>query len=170
MCGADCGRMLVRHSGPLRSDTSKPCASTRERRSQTEPRLAASTAQWRRMAPRPGTPRSTSMKDLRLFTTSAACALGAAILATTVLQSTAVEAREIKRAEKHPHAQLKPAEKKPHGETRQPERQPPKQPLPTSPVTAAKPVPTGTTATSASAINSQSGGTKASSSSSSNGG
>jgi len=33
------------------------------------------------------------MKDLRLFTTSAACALGAAILATTALQSTPAEAR-----------------------------------------------------------------------------
>src|ERR1700704_5337381 len=35
-----------------------------------------------------------SMKDLRLFTTSAAGALGAAMLVTTALQSTPAEARE----------------------------------------------------------------------------
>ena len=34
------------------------------------------------------------MKDIRLFTTSAACALGAAMLVTTALQSTPAEARE----------------------------------------------------------------------------
>jgi hypothetical protein len=122
------------------------------------------------------------MKDLKLFTTSAACALGAAMLVTTALQSTPAEAREkanghtareIQRAEgkphgenKHPERQPQPAEKQPHGEKQPAE----KQPLPNQlSVTIAKltqaPIPSAT-----SAANSQSGGTKATSSSSGNGG
>jgi hypothetical protein len=49
-------------------------------------------AQWRRMAPRPGTLRSMSMTNSRLITPSAACALGAAMLVTTALQSMPAEA------------------------------------------------------------------------------
>jgi hypothetical protein len=41
------------------------------------------------------------MKDLRLLTTSAACALGAAMLVTTALQSTPAEARDKAKTNSH---------------------------------------------------------------------
>ena len=87
------------------------------------------------------------MTNLRLLTPSAACALGAALLVTTALQSTPAEARE--NASGHTARVIKPAVKQPHGEKRPAEKQP-LNPGQQPSVTTQASFPTGPIATSAS--------------------